>query len=433
MNVIEFTNVWKKFKRGEKLNSLRDALPYYFSQSLPWNRDRKRPDRNQVLEQSEFWSLEDVSFDVPKGDILGIIGPNGAGKSTILKLLSKIMIPNRGTMTINGRLSALIEVTAGFHPDLTGRENVFLNGTILGMSRKEIDTKFDDIVEFSGLKEFIDTPVKRYSSGMYSRLGFSVAAHMDPDILLVDEVLSVGDIAFQSKSTRKMKELIGSGATIVLVSHDLALIQNLCRRVILLDAGKILKEGPSEEIIPYYQDLIYRKSEEDLKREIASSSYKVRLNDEAKIGIQRVVFKGEQGAGDRFRVGEPVTVRIEYESKETITDPVFSLEIIRSDSVLCCASNSRDDGFSLPRTQGQGAVEIALKNLRLSPGIYILKISIWDAEMLHPFVVRKQDILRFESSEVSDNIQRGVFIHRFHWGARNVPEPAVSVNGQQGL
>jgi lipopolysaccharide transport system ATP-binding protein len=253
MNVIEFTNVWKKFKRGEKLNSLRDALPYYFSQSLPWNRDRKRPDRNQVLEQSEFWSLEDVSFDVPKGDILGIIGPNGAGKSTILKLLSKIMIPNRGTMTINGRLSALIEVTAGFHPDLTGRENVFLNGTILGMSRKEIDTKFDDIVEFSGLKEFIDTPVKRYSSGMYSRLGFSVAAHMDPDILLVDEVLSVGDIAFQSKSTRKMKELIGSGATIVLVSHDLALIQNLCRRVILLDAGKIDFTVLSGGMVPMHE------------------------------------------------------------------------------------------------------------------------------------------------------------------------------------
>src|SRR3989338_4489794 len=167
-NAIEFTNVWKKFKKGEKINSLRDAIPNLF----------KRVDRGLTLEDKEFWAVKDVSFNSEKGGVIGIMGPNGAGKSTILKLLSRIIVPNKGSMKINGRLSALIEVTAGFHQDLTGRENVYLNGTILGMRKKEIDAKFDEIVDFSGIAEFIETPVKRYSTGMYARLGFSVAAHM---------------------------------------------------------------------------------------------------------------------------------------------------------------------------------------------------------------------------------------------------------------
>ena len=197
MNSVEFYNVWKKFRKGEKFNSLRDAIPALFSRLTDAHAD-------EPLKEKEFWALCDVSFAVGKGEVVGVMGPNGAGKSTILKLLSKIMYPTKGEMKVNGRLSALIEVTAGFHPELTGRENVYLNGTILGMRKREIDRKFDQIVEFSGISEFIDTPVKRYSSGMYSRLGFSVAANMNPDILLVDEVLSVGDMAFQAKCSQKM-------------------------------------------------------------------------------------------------------------------------------------------------------------------------------------------------------------------------------------
>lgn len=251
MNVIEFQNVWKKFRRGEKVNSLREALPLFFGNMVKNN--------GQQLRTDEFWALQNVSFEVKKGDILGIIGPNGAGKSTILKLLSRIMVPNKGAMNIKGRLSALIEITAGFHPDLTGRENLYLNGAILGMNKKEIDKKFDKIIDFSGLNEFIDTPVKRYSSGMAARLGFSVAAHMDPDILLVDEVLSVGDMDFQAKSAQKMRELLNSGATIVFISHNLPLVQNLCRRLILLEKGMILKDGKPEEIIPYYEALVNKQ------------------------------------------------------------------------------------------------------------------------------------------------------------------------------
>src|SRR5581483_6394239 len=197
---IEFENVSKKFKRGEKFDSLRDLIP-----ALAKKLRSGKKDSPSELKEREFWALRDVSFQVKKGEALGIIGSNGAGKSTVLKILSGIIRPTNGHYRINVRLSALIEVGAGFHPDLSGRENVFLNGAILGMTPKEISTRFDEIVDFSGLTEFIDTPVKRYSSGMYARLGFSVAIHMKPDVLLVDEVLSVGDMAFQAKCQQKMQ------------------------------------------------------------------------------------------------------------------------------------------------------------------------------------------------------------------------------------
>jgi lipopolysaccharide transport system ATP-binding protein len=204
------------------------------------------------LQEQEFWAVQGVSFQVRCGEALGVIGPNGAGKSTILKLLSGILRPNKGEIKVNGRLSALIEVGAGFHPDLTGRENIYLNGAILGMKKSEIDRKFDEIVDFSGVQEFIDTPVKRYSSGMYARLGFSVAAHVNPDILLVDEVLSVGDLQFQEKCIDKMLSLKDEGIPIVFVSHNLQSIQLLCKRAILLKVGKIIKEGSVETVLNEY-------------------------------------------------------------------------------------------------------------------------------------------------------------------------------------
>ncbi|HDZ76966.1 MAG TPA: ABC transporter ATP-binding protein, partial [Candidatus Omnitrophica bacterium] len=298
MNVIEFNNVSKKFKKGERFNSLRDSIPNFFRNIVSKNKNK------EALDSKEFWAVKDVSFNIKKGDVLGIIGPNGAGKSTILKLLSRIMNPTKGEMKITGRLSALIEVTAGFHNELTGRENTYLNGTILGMTRKEIDSKFDEILEFSGIGEFIDTPVKRYSSGMYSRLGFSVAAHMNPDILLVDEVLSVGDIAFQAKCAQKMRELLDSGTTIILVSHNISLIQSLCKRVILLDKGEILKDGGPEEVIPFYESIIYAQREEELKKQIAHSDYKVKLDEELPVKISNVlIYNGTLEKKDSFSIG----------------------------------------------------------------------------------------------------------------------------------
>ncbi|MEW6009278.1 MAG: ABC transporter ATP-binding protein, partial [Candidatus Omnitrophota bacterium] len=345
MTVIEFENVWKKFKKGEKLNSLRDAIPALFG-------------RKNGLSKEEFWALKDVSFEVKKGDVLGIIGPNGAGKSTILKLLSRIMVPNKGSIKIQGRLSALIEVTAGFHDELTGRENAYLNGTILGMSKKEIDEKFNEIVEFSGIGEFIVTPVKRYSSGMYSRLGFSVAAHMDPDLLLVDEVLAVGDIAFQAKCAQKMREMLNSGTTIVLVSHNLALIQSLCKRVILLNKGQIVKEGTPGEVIPYYENIVNKQREEELKRKI-TSDYEVAAKSDALVKISDVIVSdGKYQKEEGFKVGEPISIEVTYEACSRIENPVFSLDIIRADGVICCSADTHDIGFPISDLNGIGAIKV---------------------------------------------------------------------------
>jgi len=242
---LEGISVSKKFRKGESFDSLRDLIPALVGRS--WKKAI-----GAQLQKKEFWALKDVCFEVKRGEALGVIGHNGAGKSTLLKLLSGIMKPTQGTISVRGKLSALIEVGAGFHPDLTGRENIYLNGVILGMTRDEVARKFDEIVEFSGLQEFLDMPVKRYSSGMYARLGFAVAAHVDPDILLVDEVLSVGDWAYQSKCSEKMKELIKGGATVVFISHNLRAVASLCQKCILLEHGTVVKNGPAEEVISAY-------------------------------------------------------------------------------------------------------------------------------------------------------------------------------------
>lgn len=405
MNAIEFTNVWKKFKKGRKFNSLRDTIPGLF---------RKRITHGD-LREGEFWALRDVCFSVEKGGVLGIIGPNGAGKSTILKLLFKILAPNKGQMKIKGKVSGLIEITAGFHPELTGRENIHLNGTIVGMTRKEITKKFEQIVEFSGVREFIDTPVKRYSSGMYARLGFSVVAHMNPDILLVDEVLAVGDMAFQAKCSQKMRELLNSGATIVLVSHNLSMVQNLSKKVILLKQGQILKEGNPNEIIPYYQDIVYRKQEQELKKELFTQDYKVKLNEETPIKISDVLlFDGKDERREDFSVSEPISIKIEYEAKEKIERPVFSLDIIRADGVLCCSSNTRNSALAMDNIEGNGSLNIKLGKLNLAPGIYVPKISIWDKNMVHSYAVRKKDVFKIKTNGL-DSYINAVFLPKIDW------------------
>jgi ABC-type polysaccharide/polyol phosphate transport system ATPase subunit len=228
---VVFDHVWKKFRRGERHDSMRDALTSLIKKPFT------RVDRAALHEQ-EFWALKDVSFEVQPGEAIGIIGPNGAGKSTTLKLLTKILKPTKGRCHVRGRVGALIEISAGFHPDLTGRENVFLQGAILGMSRAETQRKLDSIIDFSGIRDFIDTPVKRYSSGMNARLGFAVAAHVDPDVLLIDEVLAVGDFAFQQKCYARLQEFRRSGAAIVFVSHNMQAIVSLCDKGILLRPGR---------------------------------------------------------------------------------------------------------------------------------------------------------------------------------------------------
>lgn len=285
---LKAEHIFKRFRRGELHDSLRDLLPALARRLV--RRGAQRP-----LEKEEFWALQDVSFDVARGEAFGIIGSNGAGKSTLLKLLCGIMRPTSGTLGVSGRLSALIEVSAGFHPDLTGRENIFLNGTILGLNRAEIHRQFDAIVAFSGLEEFIDTPVKRYSSGMYARLGFSVAAHVDPDVLIVDEVLSVGDFTFQRKCMERMTSILKGGATVVFVSHNLEAVANLCARTLLLEHGRAVNIGPSREIVGEY---------------LASGGPRHVVALEREAFIKGVSVRGEDGARVHFQSGEKCYVDV---------------------------------------------------------------------------------------------------------------------------
>src|SRR5438067_12787491 len=245
---VVFDRVWKKFHRGQVHDSLRDLIPAVARRMLG------RAPSETELAVDDFWAVRDLSFEVTPGQTLGIIGPNGSGKSTTLRLLTKILAPTRGHTHVVGRVGALIEVSAGFHGDLTGRENVFLQGAIMGMRSKQTERKFDEIVEFSGIEEFIDTPVKRYSSGMNARLGFSIAAHLEPDVLIIDEVLAVGDLTFQERAFGRIRELAGSGLPVVIVSHQLERIVELCSEAILLRRGEAVYRGtPTETIAAYVQ------------------------------------------------------------------------------------------------------------------------------------------------------------------------------------
>ena len=289
---LEMNHVYKKFTKGELYGSLRDLIPALTGKLL-------RNKKNAQLETREFWALHDIDFEIKRGEAVGIIGHNGAGKSTVLKILGGIMKPTKGDLAVKGKLSALIEVGAGFHNDLTGRENIYLNGTILGMTKNEIRRKLDEIVAFSGLEEFIDTPVKRYSSGMYARLGFSVAAHVEPDVLIIDEVLSVGDALFQKRCLEKMSSVIKGGATVIFVSHNLKAVADLCQRSILLNHGRVLEEGPTNQVIRRYLD---RVSEED-RDTTKTPSY-----------VSKVTVRGKDGEDIQFRSGQKAWVDVEVKA-----------------------------------------------------------------------------------------------------------------------
>ncbi len=314
--MIRVENLSKLYRIGaaEKgYKTLREAIMEGFSAPIKnFNRLRNltrfKSDVENNGESDVIWALKDVSFEVKQGEVLGIIGRNGAGKSTLLKILSRITEPSSGSVEIHGRISSLLEVGTGFHPELTGRENIFLNGGILGMKKKEIERKFDEIVAFSEIEKFLDTPVKRYSSGMYVRLAFAVAAHLEPEILLVDEVLAVGDAEFQKKCLGKMENLAGGGRTVMFVSHNMAAVKSLCRRTILLEKGAIAEDGPTEHVVKRYLGTGLHTSAErkwdDIKT--APGGDVVRLR-----AVRAKNAKGE--VTSEFNIQEPIDVEMEFQ------------------------------------------------------------------------------------------------------------------------
>lgn len=333
--------------------------------------------RRAVVE--EFWAVRDVSLEVPAGTTFGLIGENGSGKSTLMKCMAKILRPDVGSITVDGKMSALLELGAGFHPELSGRENVFLNASILGLRQKEVAEKFDEIVDFAGVQQFIDQPVKNYSSGMYVRLGFSVAINVDPDVLLVDEVLAVGDEAFQRKCNEKFADLREAGKTIVLVSHSMVAVHNLCDRVAWLEHGKVKMLGPARAVVDEYTGAL------QADRKVDAETGATRWGS-GEGRVQRVELLDASGAPvSMAHTGDSVTIRVHYNFTERIDQPVFFVPINTLDGTNVAGPNTRAGDCVPESLEGEGHVDFHVERLLLLPGTYDLSASIVDHSCLHTF------------------------------------------------
>lgn len=373
--VISVQGLSKRFRIGAKESSS-DSLLHSIVHSLraPFRNYRrlKKLTRFDQDDDTVFWALSDINFEVKQGEVLGIIGHNGAGKSTLLKILSRITEPTSGEVHLKGRVSSLLEVGTGFHPDLTGRENIFMNGTILGMSKKEIDRKFDEIVEFSGVQQYIDTPVKFYSSGMKVRLGFAVAAHLEPEILIVDEVLSVGDIGFQRKCMGKMNEVAGSGRTVLFVSHNMAAVENLCTSGLLLDHGKTFYLGSVRDTVRQYISLFRPQTRdgflgENVKRTGSGTAHLVAfwLEDKDRQPVDLVK------SGDTIQLNFKISARTALQQ----VDIGFSVHREEDDQLLFILYSSYT-GRQFHFSQGMNEVHCKITSLPLPEGKFLVKAQL---------------------------------------------------------
>lgn len=329
--------------------------------------------------KEKYWALSDVSFEVSQGAMVGIIGPNGAGKSTIMKLVSRIIVPTSGKVEVVGRVGALLELGAGFHPELTGRENIYLNGSILGMNRREVARQIDAIIAFAEIDQFIDIPVKHYSSGMEVRLGFSVAVHTRPDILLIDEVLAVGDAGFQQKCLEKIAEFRRSESTIVYVSHDLRSVGQLCSEVIWLEQGRIKQVGDPDRVISSYMAFFEQQLAEKLALENRQGTEAG--PEPSELRIQRVSMVDEEGKHRwTFDSGEAVRVRIEYESNGPVEEPVFGVLFHRTDGLHVSSTNTYSvDPIEFGPIDGRGTLTVEIDSLNLYSGEYLLSVGAYRA------------------------------------------------------
>lgn len=401
---IEFDNVCKRYRlhRGWH-GSLRSAASAWM------RRVRRRPGP-----EDEFWALRNVSFQIESGDAVGLIGSNGAGKSTILKILSRVTSPSSGRFSARGRVGALIEVGAGFHPELTGRDNVFLNGAIMGMSRSEVAEKFDRIVAFAEVEKFIDTPIKYYSSGMQVRLGFAVAAHVDPEILLVDEVLAVGDASFQAKCLNKLAELKEQARTIVLVSHNLASIIEHSKKVLWLQAGTVAGYGDPDTMVEQYLKSI----RERLTSENPADAVSRAMTDaERPIRIEQVSLCDRQGRPRPvFQSGEPACIDIVYTVHEPVPDPVFEVTIQDAHGHALGGLTTRLDGMKIDTVKGRGCVRLVLHPLLFVKGDYAINVHVRDQHIQRYHDFRKRAaVLVVEGPSVGTREISGYVVYPHRW------------------
>lgn len=399
MSVIEFSHVSKAYRLGAASGSLREALAGF----------GRRVVGREPSPQETFWALDDVSFEVQRGEVLGIIGHNGAGKSTTLKLLSRVTWPTSGRIATSGRMAALIELGAGFHPDLSGRENVYLNGSILGLRRREIDAAFPDIVEFAGLERFIDTPIKRYSSGMYVRLAFAVAAHVRADLLLVDEVLSVGDMAFQQKCLARMNQLRESGTTIIYISHNLWSVSTFCHRALLLQGGRIAFEGRPDDVIQMYRE----QERERAARAMVAESERSDAGFLCTIAVTNMLDEAG-GEPDAFDPEQGIGLRVQFDCRTTVEAPLFILRITRADGLVCCSIGSEEFACSMEFLTGAGELFIRVAPLRLTPDYYFAEVHLVDSH--HSLVYGRSDARSFRVRGALRGAESGGVIRpASHW------------------
>lgn len=363
---IRLDHVWKRFRLGEHHESVRDLLRAGFDRLLARRQDKPQHNR--------FWALRDLNLDIPKGEAIGVIGPNGAGKSTLLKLLAGILRADRGRVAVSGRLAALIEVGAGFHGDLTGRENIFLNGAILGMRRTEVRKHFDRIVAFAGLERFIDTPVKRYSSGMYARLGFSIAAHVDPEILLVDEVLSVGDAMFRLRCEERMRELVRGGTTLVFVTHNLEQMSAICRRSVVLEQGEVSFDGDPRAAVSHYMDAMSRAVSQRPTDFVGDASHsKV-------IRLDQFQLRDEHGAPIVWQHADaPLGIELEFTTTRDVPRLCVEYNLRGLSGENLVSLNSGRGARLFNASIGSHRLTVTLPMLPLRSGRYFWNVRMWDS------------------------------------------------------
>lgn len=384
MSAIVIDNVSKQFRlQKDRAHSIKELFTR----------------RNRSDDVNDFWALRNVSLEIPSGSMYALVGHNGSGKSTLLRCIAGIYRPTSGSVQVDGRISTLLELGAGFHPDLTGRENVYMNATILGMSRSQVDEVYDEIVDFAGVREFIDSPVKIYSSGMYIRLGFSVAVHVDPEILIVDEVIAVGDAEFQRKCYDHLYTLRKKGVTIVVVTHGLSTVESMCDGAAWLDHGQLQLTGSGPEVAAAYMERVNsleRQERDELQAKAGRDAEAAGASQDAArvedVRIDRVEFVTSDGTITPFGVHrDPLTIRIWYDAVRPVTSPVVGIALHSTSDVHLTGTNTKMDGVATGTFHGKGHIDFTVESLQLTPGEYELTVAISDEYQQHNFDRRERE------------------------------------------